>query len=543
MTGHDHGRGEPGVEGARGASGALALALVLLVGNGGCADDVAPGAEPVVKAAVAADGVPGSEGVEGVDVRYRAFADRIAGQLQAAGVPGGALGIVEGGKLVFATGLGVKRAGSADPVGTDTVFRVASTTKTLVAAAVMSLAEEGVVSLDAPVTSYVPGLSLLPPFDPASLTLRRLLSHTAGVPDYLEPECAEGPDALGEWFVDHPNLVLWSPPGRLWSYSNLGFSLAGHAAERAAGTTFRALVEGHILGPLAMETATFDVDEVIARGDHATAHPSSPWDPTLSRCALTEPPGYMYASVNDLGKLTEAMLGGGGGVLHPGSLLQMALPHASTQAPPEMLYGLGLFVLPHRGRVIVGHPGDLPGMHSAWWMVPEARFGVIMLVNSDAYGPTSAAIQAVDTFVGFDEEPPPDWSTPPADWVRYVGFYDGRIPEGGFPPFGLGLVDVALEGEQLVLTTLEDGASYPLAQIARDTFLLQVGAFALPVTFWRDHHTGQAEYLSTRAGHAVRIESLPPGTPGAGPRSTSPSTLPRLIRQLPPAPSLPFPLP
>ena len=313
--------------------------------------------------------------------------------------------------------------------------------------------------------------------------------------------------------------------------------MAGLVAERASGLGFRELVESRILSPLGMDTATFDVDEVIARADHAVAHPSVPVDPTFTRCALVDPPGYLYASVRDLGKLTQALLAGGGGALQPQSLLEMALPHASTQSPPDMFYGLGLLERPYRGRVIIGHPGDLPGMHSAWWMVPEARFGVIMLVNGDTYSPTAAAIQAIDAFVGGDGPPPVDWSTPPSDWGRYVGYYDGRIPEGAFPPYGLGVLEVALEGEQLFLTTHEDGARYRLVQGARDTFYALVGDAGVPVTFWRDHG-GQAEYLATRAGHAPRMAALPPPVRVAG---AVESALLRLARQ-PPVVSLPMEL-
>jgi CubicO group peptidase (beta-lactamase class C family) len=497
--------------------GRAALAAIVLLGTSSCGQEAAPvpPADPWSRVASART----SQAVLALDVdqqaRHRAFADVLAAQLQARGVPGGALGIVQEGRLVFATGLGVKRAGSPDPVGPDTVFRVASTTKPLTAAMVMTLVQEGKVSLDAPITRYLPDLRLLPPFDPRRLTLRQLLSHTAGVPDYTEVDCAEGPGALAGWFAAHPNLVLWSPPGRLWSYSNLGFSLAGLAAEQAAGLPYRDLVERRVLQPFGMRTATFDVNEVMDRADYAEAHAGAGApDITLGRCALLEPPGYMYASVRDLGKLSEGLLRGGAPVLKPWSLLQMAVPHASIQAPPDFFYGLGLLGFPFRGRLLIGHDGDLPGMHSAWLLVPEARFGVIVLVNSDGFPPIIGAIQAVNTFVELDDTPPPDWSTPPSDWGRYVGHYDGTPPEGGFPPYGLGRFDVELEGDQLFLTTPDDGARYQLMQQARDTFALYVGATPVGVTFWRDR-TGQAEYVATRAGAARRAP--PPAAPPAPP--------------------------
>jgi CubicO group peptidase (beta-lactamase class C family) len=463
---------------------------------------------------------------------YRAFADHIAAELAAAGVPGGALGLVVDGRLAFATGLGVKDAATGEPVGTDTVFRVASTSKTFTAAAVMSLVDGGAVSLDAPITRYLPELRLQPPHDPSRLTLRRLLSHTAGVPDYLEFECADGPDALSAWFAAHPDLTLWTPPGRLWSYSNLGYSLAGLVAERAAGVPFRQLVEDHILGPLGMATATFDVDEVIATGDHAAAHPIDPIDATLSRCGLTDPPGYLYASVRDLGRFTEAMLAWGGGVVEPPSLVQMALPHTSTQAPPDAFYGLGLFQQRYNGMLVVGHPGDLPGMHSAWWMVPGRRFGVIVLVNGDGYPPTRAALQAIDAFLAPTPVPPTDWSTPPSDWQRYVGHYASTVLPGAFPPYGLGAVTVSLEGERL-FATLDDGSRYQLFQAVRDTFYALSDGTPVVLTFWRGLF-GRGEYIASRGG-AARRSWLPPL---ASKRVGGENAIQRIARQVPFDPAL-----
>jgi CubicO group peptidase (beta-lactamase class C family) len=474
-------------------------------------------------------------GLSGPDEAYRAFADHIAAELAAAGVPGGALGIVVDGRLAFATGLGVKDVTTGAPVGVDTVFRVASTSKSFTAATIMSLVDDGRVSLDAPVSRYLPELRLLPPHDPSRLTLRRLLSHTAGVPDYLEFECADGPDALGAWFAAHPNLTLWTPPGRLWSYSNLGTSLAGLVAERAAGAPFRQLVADHILAPLDMATATYDVDEVIANGDYAVAHPAGgPIDATLSRCALSDPPGYLYASVRDLARFTEALLAWGGGVVAPPWLVQMALPHTSTQAPPDVFYGLGLFQQTYEGRLVVGHPGDLPGMHAAWWLVPGRRFGVIVLVNGDGYPPSRAAVQAIDTFLPAEPMPPTDWSTPPSDWQRYTGHYASTVGPGAFPPYGLGAVTVTLEGEQL-FATLDDGARYQLFQIARDTFYALSDGTPVVLTFWRGLF-GRGEYIATRGG-AARRTWLPAPVAKRAPAATE-DAIRRIARQVPFDPTL-----
>jgi CubicO group peptidase (beta-lactamase class C family) len=506
----------------RGTTRALLCAGGLAIA--GCAtEEPADGPDPAT-AALTAPAI--------AEADYRAFAEHIAAELAAAGVPGGALGLVVDGRLAFATGLGVADAASGAPVGTDTVFRVASTTKTFTAAAVMSLVDDGVVALDAPITRYLPELRLQPPHDPSRLTLRRLLSHTAGVPDYLEFECADGPDALAAWFAAHPNLTLWTPPGRLWSYSNLGYSLAGLVAERAAGAPFRQLVEDRVLGPLAMGTATFDVDEVIARGDHAVAHPRDPIDATLTRCGLTDPPGYLYASVRDLGRFTEAVLAGGEGAVDPGSLLQMALPHTSTQAPPDAFYGLGLFQQRYNSLVVVGHPGDLPGMHSAWWLVPGRRFGVIVLVNGDGYPPTRAAIQAIDAFLAPAPVPATDWSTPPSDWQRYVGHYASTVAPGAFPPYGLGAVTVSIENEHLY-ATLDDGSRYELFQAARDTFYALSDGTPVVLTFWRGLF-GRGEYIATRGGAARRSWLPAPVAKRAG----GENAIQRIARQAPFDPAL-----
>ena len=194
------------------------------------------------------DSAPGAPQQSADELRFRDLLDVYRAQLDAAGVPGGALAIIRDGELAFAEGVGVRRQGSDESVDADTLFRVASTSKVVTAATLMALSEDGLVDLNAPITDYIPELSLLPPHDPSTIAVEHLLSHSAGIPDYFHLfECDATPGALARFFADRPNLTQWSPSGRLHNYSNLGYSLAALVAESASGQTFAALVEDRIL--------------------------------------------------------------------------------------------------------------------------------------------------------------------------------------------------------------------------------------------------------------------------------------------------------
>jgi CubicO group peptidase (beta-lactamase class C family) len=181
----------------------------------------------------------------------------IRGEFEEKNVPGGSIAVITNRILSYSSGIGVRRFDSSDQVDTETLFVTASAGKMLTAAAVMTLVDEGVVNLDAPVTTYVPYFNLNQPFDPANITVHQLLTHTSGLPGYVEIICNTDENILSGWFREHTNYPLWGPPGRLFNYSNLGYSLVGLIIEEVSGIPFIDAMKQGIYDPLGMTTASY----------------------------------------------------------------------------------------------------------------------------------------------------------------------------------------------------------------------------------------------------------------------------------------------
>ena len=169
-------------------------------------------------------------------------ADRRAdGRAPGAGL---ALAIVQGGEVAYANGFGVTSAEDGGVAVTpQTLFRIGSTTKPLTGTAVMRLVERGLLDLDRPVTAYLPWLRFSEAGVAERVTLRMLLSHTAGLPrEQITPHLLFGrrdPAGLEAYVREElPRLPLVAPPGVVWSYSNPGINLAGYLAEVVSGRPY-----------------------------------------------------------------------------------------------------------------------------------------------------------------------------------------------------------------------------------------------------------------------------------------------------------------
>jgi CubicO group peptidase (beta-lactamase class C family) len=437
--------------------------------------------------------------------RYRELVSELEAQLTSQGIPGGAVGIVAHNRTRFVAGFGVKEAGGTAPVDGDTRFRIGSISKTFTAVLATQLAVEHAVSLDAPLTRYLPDLQLHAPHNPAELTLRRLLSHTAGVPDTTELACADG-NSLEAWFDGHPELTLWTPPGRLFSYSNLGFSLAGLALESAIGVPYRELVEQRILEPLGLESMTFDLSEAVA-GDHAVGFSPESGGTTLVECALVDPAGGLWSSARDLASFAATLLRGGDGVINRRVLWAMRAPETVTDPGGDATYGLGLVDIERGAMRIVGHNGGLPGYRAEMWLVPNRDFGLVLLVNGDV-DTTPLALAALAHLLELPEVQPVDRTTPPSAWSDYLGVYEEEQQPTAFPEPWIGTVVVDLEGGHLFMRDVENTERLPMRQLAGDSWIVTVeDGFDLPVTFWRDRR-GRVEYIASRSGAVHRISGL-----------------------------------
>jgi CubicO group peptidase (beta-lactamase class C family) len=427
-------------------------------------------------------------------------------------VPGLGLALVVDGKLYYAGGVGVKKAGGTDPIDNGTRFRVASLSKMILAATMMTLVEEGKVDLSHPITGYLPSFMLKPPFDPSTITVEDLLDHTSGIPDSIIESCPPSTTLAG-WIAAHPQ-PLWAPPGLLYNYSNLGFGVAGLLIQTVAGQPYDDVATARILGPLGMATATFD-PHAATSGDHAVGHVIaadgsvvSTTEPDGYDCAQMHPAAGVLATPSDYARFAEMLIGGGGGILTPQSVATMTSPHVDTRVYPNTGYGLGIETKKYWDGpwIELFHNGSLPGYLSAIRIVPDAKFAAVVMINareSTIRGvelpgtPGAVATHAVEVFAKPPHGAPPPLKTPASTWpAAYAGTYVDTV---GW----LGTITVQASSTQLIATSpafQDGGAPAPMAEDAIDAWHFADG---LPATFVR-FDGGAATYLVTRMGVGVR---------------------------------------
>lgn len=443
--------------------------------------------------------------------RFAAGLMQLQRSLQAGFVPGAAVAILEGGRLAYAAGYGVRRANRTAPVTEHTLFRVGSITKMVTASAALSLVDEGRLDLAQPVTRYEPALRLRAPADPSQITMQHLLTHTSGLPDDLTLECAVGPTALAQLLRDRADTPLWAPPGRVFNYSNLGYALAARVIEAVDGRPFDTVVTSRVLERGGMSDATFDTAVARTR-DYSTGHVVSEtggvgltFEPNAYDCAGGHAAGYLFASVVDYAHLIETLLAGGRTMLRESSARALTGDQAATRNTPAEHYGYGFFRYPLRGETALEHGGFVLGWETSIYVLPERGTAVVLFINANPANFTvSSAARALLVSVAGLTGPSESYSTSSSTWGPYVGTYND--------PLNLGRVVVTLTGGSLRATVSLVGGATPLqgslTQIAGDHFYFRGGSLATQnfgVTFWRDAEA-PAAYFVSRSGVAARVE-------------------------------------
>jgi CubicO group peptidase (beta-lactamase class C family) len=324
--------------------------------------------------------------------------------LEREGIVGATISIVADGEVVTERGWGWSDLGDerADrrPVDPDsTLFRIGSISKVVTATVVMSLVEEGVLDLDEPVQDRI-DVTLPRAFD-RPVTLRHLLSHTAGFEDKLTGVIAgpgEGPTTLRDAVSVEPPEQIYEP-GTTPAYSNWSNGVAAYVAEQATGRPWADLVQERVFDPAGMTSAT--MDQPLSTDD--TAVVSGGWDAAGAAAVPFEivspaPAGAVSATASDMSAFMLAQLGHADGMLGPEALAEMHAPALDRDdlgglaAGPRMT--LGLFEEDRNGRRVLGHGGDLTAFHAQMDLWPDDDAGIYVSLNSTgARGDATTAVR------------------------------------------------------------------------------------------------------------------------------------------------------
>lgn len=318
------------------------------------------------------------------DMDISRFEEKLTKELLERGIVGAAWAITDSRELLAAKGFGVTSAEKPwDPVRSDTLFRIASNTKITVTLTAMVLRREGLLDLDAPITDYVPWLCLQDRKAEKRITLRKLLSHTAGFPKEYTPDGVRDEERAEE--ILRRELeglpLLWDPDSGNFLYSNLGVRLAALAMSRVSGKPFSELCEKAVLIPLSMEHSTFDLNRACT---FSLALPHSEKDQVdhyLPTNAARYAAGGLYSDVEDMSKLARLYLNSGAPLLTESEWEELSHPMAEM-GDGRTQYALTLMKRNYDGNILIGHTGSNPPYRSCIWADLERGLGVSFASNT-----------------------------------------------------------------------------------------------------------------------------------------------------------------
>lgn len=300
------------------------------------------------------------------------------------GIPGVAFGILKNGQSIV-RGFGVTNVDNPQPITPETVFPVASISKTLTATAIMRLVEQGRLDLDAPVKKYLPDFKVGDEQVSREVTISHLLTHTPGWEGQLSGE-DRGTQTLSYFVETMRDLPQLAPPGRVWSYNNAGFSVAGRVIEAVTGRSIHDALRTLVLDPLGL-TRSFTRFEDISTYRFSVAHRTLNGSAVVQRPALrstSTTAGGVSMSLGDLMSYAAFHLGDGRGrdgvaVLSRSSLELMRKPRIDKAGTDDAM-GLGWHLRKVGGVDTAAHGGTL-GHCLLIELVPARNMAFAILTN------------------------------------------------------------------------------------------------------------------------------------------------------------------
>lgn len=298
----------------------------------------------------------------------------------AADRPGASVCVMKDGKVIYAKGFGLASRELKVPNRPGLAYRIASVTKQFTAAAVLALVEDGKVGLDAPIGTYLKEL----PEAWRAVTVRQLLNHTGGIPNYTEELSYRA-----RMREDLPGLKLlqahvWTKPldfapGSQWHYSNSGYYLLGLLIEQVSGTPYGSFLEARFFTPLGLTRTTYGTETAFVPG-LATGYGEGGQPASYLSLNQAFAAGALVSTAEDLARWTHALHGGK--VVNAESLRLMTRP-TRTSDGKEHPYGFGLGFRTLAGHRLIGHNGGINGFSSTVEADPEGHTVAVLLFNEE----------------------------------------------------------------------------------------------------------------------------------------------------------------
>ncbi|HTS38604.1 MAG TPA: serine hydrolase domain-containing protein [Candidatus Solibacter sp.] len=332
--------------------------------------------------------------------------DAVFSGLKSSDAPGAAVLVVRSGKVVFRRGYGVTDLRTKHPINAETDFRLASFTKQFTATCIMLLVHDGKLRYDETLTEIFPEF----PAYGRQITVRNLLDHTSGLPDYEDIRSRQYPvtpdekipqihDAGVLRLLEQQNAGKF-PPNKRWQYSNSGYATLAMIVEKISGRSFGEFLRQRIFAPLKMtHTLAYEKgkNEVPHRAYGHTKENGGWRETDQSSTSAVLGDGGIYTSIDDLEKWDRALREH---TLLSEAEMQPALtPLKLTDGSTPVRYGFGWFLDPYRGHKRMSHDGETMGFRTTIQRFPEDDLTVIVLANRADAEPKELALKVADLYL------------------------------------------------------------------------------------------------------------------------------------------------
>ena len=324
----------------------------------------------------------------------------VAKTLADTGVPSTEIAIVRDGQIVFDKAYG--KANEGLPARPDLPYQIASNSKQFTAMAILLLRDEGKLSLDDPVSKYIPGIT-----EGDRITIRELLSHTSGLQDFWPQDylfsdmtVPTTPQHIVDKWAKKP---LDFQPGTRWQYSNTGYVVAGMIAEKVSGEPLLIFLQQHIFQPLGMHALDQD-------NTNTPAFPAGYHRYALGPVRIVQPParGWLYAagelsmSAADLAKWDIARMNRA--VIPAHDWMEQETPVLRTDGRTNG-YGLGVINAYQRERHVIAHTGEAVGFLTDNTVYPDSKDAIVVFTNADFSGAMGTITEGIEKIVLNSPEP------------------------------------------------------------------------------------------------------------------------------------------
>jgi CubicO group peptidase (beta-lactamase class C family) len=422
-------------------------------------------------------------------------------QIQENVVPGIAIAVVFQDKTVYAKGFGVRDVNTRQPIDADTVFQLASVSKSIGSTVVAELVGEGKITWDSKLSALDPAFAMFDPWVTREITIRDMYAHRSGLPehagDLLEDLGFTRAEILHRLRYQHPDSSFRSH----YAYTNFGITEGGVAAAKAYGLDWEKASEEKLYGPLGMTSTSSRYADFMARKNKALGHVlvDGKWVQEFKRNPDAQSPaGGVSSSVNDVAKWMRLQVANGKfegkQIVDEKALLETRHPHMLTGFSPftglPSFYGLGWNVsYDEQGRLRLNHSGAFAlGAATLVNLAPSEQLGVVVLTNAYPIGVAEAlgttfldtalygkptqdwfAIfkqafsnpAGIGTVFGFDYSRPPASPMPALKSSAYVGRFTNDY---------FGDISIVEKDGGLAIVEGPTNKTFPMQHYDRDTF-------------------------------------------------------------------------